>query len=1166
MKHTLLFWCFLSTFGAFAVNLDRGGVTFDFPKYSAERFAPAELSSENLITNADGKLAEKASDHLRWRGSYCFIHSYAIPDKDPRRAQVRKLVKWSIKDGVFTVVKPAELKQLLPTELLKSTSGGWYKSVNLPHDKGGVCRVTFEYRSQIDGAGSLCLITSGYDQLSGKWAKAKRFSFKQKRLIPSGSWTTGTHDIVIPPGCKSLQLVLRMDGVGKFEFRKPAAVMVKNADAAQKLTLALSPLGFLDKTFVLAQTLPVTMCFTWKRNGTPAEALMKSPVLVVQLPKEIEYHSSAQLKFLGKKQTASGFEYRIDLTKAKQRPARMDNFDSYLLHPLLISTSAAPGSSLAQGQAWVEDMGKRISNIETFSLKVIPPFQAERPKIFATGFHTSGVYMHFTGKAVEECAKLFGAAGAGWIISGDKNAYSAWRKAGVRFITPELYFIANGFRIGAPQGRPEADKYRFLGDSCKSEMERSTCPAAVYEKRHFFMNKTVPYIKEELKGADGLWANWEPYMYRGRGCFCDTCRKNFARFVNVPLEQMKKEWPQELAAGRKYHAQAIRFRSLEHAKLMHVLNEVITETTGGKEKSLGFVPGIQVDDMSSTWREHKFDAENHPFDYAGKFKWIDPWGPYSHWDAAVNPYVYSKIFSLRIFTKAREVRLAVNKDYPLPNRPKLLAFPHGHQGISRITHPESLKLDLLTYFFNGWEAATVYYFPRGYDARHWKAFAEATTTAARYEEYVFKGRRVDEKITLTPIQPYAVDTVIVDHLLGRRHKFSMLQHTAYEKGNTLIAAVFNFWYHGEAFFNFKAEGLLPAQRYTVKCNGNRFTDAQGRNFTGKELFQGVKLHAGSVRCAVYEIAPEKPEDKLLPAVTPAELEKVCQSALPALRKAKAVDEEYEKINGVTESDLKDIANAGISCSADKKRETLIFKSGKLSAEFHAPSCTVIQWKNEDRRLISGNRGSGAGAVAFWTPNSRLMQSGYVVTAQKKIPGGIEITAERRVDAKSSPFLAGLFIVTKVQFTNGLKKIATTSQLTNKTLAALSCGVRFNMQIALPGITGGYTEISAKGRKIKVMRDHFRYLYLAGQDKEFEETSRKLFEVATPSRAIDKGPVAFYSPADKLLLQLSPLPELAGAAVWDSGTLSAPTFEPCFKKATLAPLGGTVTYSSTLTLE
>ena len=63
------------------------------------------------------------------------------------------------------------------------------------------------------------------------------------------------------------------------------------------------------------------------------------------------------------------------------------------------------------------------------------------------------------------------------------------------------------------------------------------------------------------------------------------------------------------------------------------------------------------------------------------------------------------------------------------------------------------------------------------------------------------------------------------------------------------------------------------------------------------------LHAGSVRCAVYEIAPEKAEDKNLPAVTPEALQKVYKSALPALRKAKAVDDEYEKVNSVQESDL-----------------------------------------------------------------------------------------------------------------------------------------------------------------------------------------------------------------------------------------------------------------------
>ena len=295
-------------------------------------------------------------------------------------------------------------------------------------------------------------------------------------------------------------------------------------------------------------------------------------------------------------------------------------------------------------------------------------------------------------------------AGIRWIIGGDKKAYPAWRKAGIDTITPELYFIANGFRIGPPQGRPEADKYRYIGDTYKHEMERSSCPAAVYERRPFFMTKTVPYIQRELAGANGLWANWEPYYYAGRGCFCDTCRKNFAKFVNVPEEQMKKEWPQELAVGRKYHKQAVRFRSLEHAKLMHTLNEVITAATGGKGKSLGFIPGIQVDNMSSTWRQNGFDRETHPSDYAGKFDWIDPWGPYAFWHAHT-PFVYNKTYNLRTFLKAKDVRAAVKKDYKKHIR--LLAFPHGMQLQDWVTQPESIAIELLSFMFNGWEASTV---------------------------------------------------------------------------------------------------------------------------------------------------------------------------------------------------------------------------------------------------------------------------------------------------------------------------------------------------------------------------------------------------------------------------------------------------------------------------
>jgi rhodanese-related sulfurtransferase len=157
----------------------------------------------------------------------------------------------------------------------------------------------------------------------------------------------------------------------------------------------------------------------------------------------------------------------------------------------------------------------------------------------------------------------------------------------------------------------------------------------------------------------------------------------------------------------------------------------------------------------------------------------------------------------------------------------------------------------------------------------------------------------------------------------------------------------------------------------------------------------------------------------------------------------------------------------------------------------------------------------------------------------------------------------LTIVSKLRFTDGLKKISTSAVLTNKTPQPLSFGVRYNMQIALQGEPGGCAEITARGKTVKAVRDHSRYVFLAGTDKLFETTVRKLFEVVTPTRLIDAAPVSFSSPADKLILQVEPRKEFVGAAVWDSGNQAAPTFEPCFKKVTLAPLGGSVSYSAEL---
>ena len=125
-KKSLLAAAFLSTAALFGAALDKGGVTFDFKKSSAELFKPAApvAQADNLISNADGTFKESPKDPLRWQGNYCYLHTKEISDKDPRRTQVRKMVKWTIKDGVFTVIKPEGLNKILPLTILKNTSGG----------------------------------------------------------------------------------------------------------------------------------------------------------------------------------------------------------------------------------------------------------------------------------------------------------------------------------------------------------------------------------------------------------------------------------------------------------------------------------------------------------------------------------------------------------------------------------------------------------------------------------------------------------------------------------------------------------------------------------------------------------------------------------------------------------------------------------------------------------------------------------------------------------------------------------------------------------------------------------------------------------------------------------------------------------------------------------
>ena len=290
--------------------------------------------------------------------------------------------------------------------------------------------------------------------------------------------------------------------------------------------------------------------------------------------------------------------------------------------------------------------------------------------------------------------------------------------------------------------------------------------------------------------------------------------------------------------------------------------------------------------------------------------------------------------------------------------------------------------------------------------------------------------------------------------------------------------------------------------------------------------------------------------------------KAQKAARSALLKAKAADMEYEKIYGIKESRIEDITNAGISCKADRKSNILSFTSGKNKLELYLPTFCANLWSVDGKAVVHGNRMSGFGCVAFWSPSTQI-RSGFTVTGQKKIKGGIEITAEKRMLDRDRSQLAGLVIRQSFKVTEGLRKLEVVTTLINSSDRDISFGMRYNLIPAIPGSPGGFTRISAQGKSVDFKRSFARSLFTTGIDKLFEKEVRQLFSVKTPNAPIDAAPVSFHAPGIKARMTLAPADHLAGAAVWDSGRQAAGTFEPCFKFVDLGPGGKSITLSSTM---
>ena len=1150
MKFSLLTVCIASALSLGAADFDPGGTTFDF----------AEISNRRFQTSSTGK-----NLFGEWRKSPPWVHLRDGRLANELRPKITPLVEFSMEktaDGILLrTVKKKEIEEIAGRNSA-SISGSWQQTVRFPDSTGGQYRLSFQYHSVQTGKYGM----SGFIVLSFKNGKNVKTEVKTFS-VGSGTWQKYVADIHVPAGYNAMDIYLRLDGCGEIQFRNPC---LEREKADYPATVILAPGALLDNTFALSRNDPAILAFAWKRNVPKDQWKLSDPVLHVVLPPEIKFKETGSM--LSLKSHENG-EYRISLRELRDRLTRFDNFDAHLLLAMMITTDAVPGTELPMASYWLTDAGKQISEKRNFKFLVIPQIQmAGKSRLYLNGFYPMGLYLDFKNKENrEKWAEFAGRTGSRWLVGNpDSEMMGLYRKYGIAMITPELYWVANGYRVGKPEGKPEYAKYKAIGKTSDLNIQNGTCPAAIYKKTDYFLKSIVPYLKQSLKDADGLIANWEPFMFHGMGCFCGNCRDEFAKYAKLSKEDAEKAWPEELLVNRRYYDAGVKFRSWQHAQMVKTIQEAVNQATTGKA---GFIPEVAWIQMADCNARRSAAGEHDPLDYAGDLKYIDPWGPYICWKT-LEPYTYAKGDNLNTYIAAKQVVDFTRKNFPAGKRPKLLALPHGMQSNFWCTNPEAIAMEVLGFFLAGYDASTVYIFPKGYDNRYWAALAQANDLIAKNEEVVCKGERTDS-VSVTPLTPYPAPKKRINiRYFSDLPQESLLQTAAFRKDGILLVAVGNFWEKGDVFFTLKISGLEKSGRYVVREGAKkRHFGGQGKTyFTGAELAQGVTLHAGALRWAFFEIVPWKADAEHGRLISQDMVNRAMRERIPVLKKAAGEEARRDAAEDrdFQESELRSLTSGELKCNPVRSSggaQALEFISGRNTLRLTLNGMAVQSWKLDGHEWIAGTKSGGLAAPAFWLPPVQL-ETPFLVKEQKACDNGIRITAEKTLNKKISPALEHLKVRQTLEVSRNLEKITIRTELINmhdseSGMGSVTAGFRYHILPLCLG-KGGSLEMASGGRKYEFTRKQERMIFARGAT-EAAGRMKKLFEAPCTPVMIDGNVVIWRMPETEMKVGMSvePAGAFAGFACWDTPNLKTPTFEPFFHPATLKA-GESAGYTLTLT--
>ena len=744
-----------------AAALDAGGVSLALDAVpAADGGRPA--AGENLIQS--GGFEEETIDFTGGRlngwGGAQQVHVNIRSDAERLEVEAqREALKAAVKrfrtrdnphsgDWCAALVSPPEIQEMRDADGKPPVSNRIQYVVDAPNsDASRKYRLSLFLRgrfAEAPGAKSFSVLI----QFWGGDRKETRDTLHETFQTLPVQWERREVEFSAPPGTTRMRINLALYGLGEVYIDD---VRLEEVPLAAGFTARLMPYALLDKTFHIGEGMPGGLTFALLNDAGAAPA---KPRLMVRVPAGFEALASndEDVPLVGRRPVPSGGTLcELDLERKRTAIVRqtglavgvMWNVAVLVVRPVLEASETRHPLTY-----WVED-GDYRSPAESVDLVVIPPFAGDRPKIFRSA-GILGRDFAFTGDGDAAAMTAF------YVNAGFNSIHGhfppamrrALKTAGVeRYAHP--YFLRDGYRIGQAPKPPEA-RFRLVDGAAWIQLHEMICPTEVYREGAYYRDHVVPMIAKLLvdEDFDHIMPNWEPYIADFKGCFCDRCREEFVRYADgrVAAADIRAAWPANVIAN--FRDEWVRFRAWQHGRLAAQIEKTINELGRRAGKTSHFIPSITSELLNP--RVNAARAQYAASEFLDDLPWIEPWGPYIYHRLS-QPHEYLPGLHLLVWHQAEDVKRHVAAAAKRP--PKLIAFPHSYQSSDWVTEPEALAFNFLCFFLNGWEGAFAYYFPRGYDHRHWREIARANTLIARHEDFVSAARDVTADVSIAPATP-----------------------------------------------------------------------------------------------------------------------------------------------------------------------------------------------------------------------------------------------------------------------------------------------------------------------------------------------------------------------------------------------------------------------------